>query len=449
MPCDVVLCYDRQSLEPIVIPEDDRFLNMLILGPTGTGKSSQIILPLIFQDLINGGCGFTVIDPKEDLAEGVYEVVKNFPERKVLYLDPTDEDCPKINPFDGDEITVTKNLIKTLSPSFLVTTNEEKQNLDMSRNLITRSIKLLKAYPDIVGHNLNIKTFADFITNKYNMSREKLNKTLDQLKINKMNQELLSICEWFLYQYFEPTENVYEKCASVRMKVEDMANNQFLSRALTPNPNSTEEIISFPDHLMNGDIVIINTKNTVLGSLGKTFGEFLMLDFINAVFARKHYNQIHGKKVLTPHFLYVDEFATFSPVLTDMFTQGRSFRVGTHIVAQNRALLRMCGEEDTAAQSLLMESNARNLVLFPGLNGEDADYYSKQFFNLRPEQICYRPFGQIVYRIVQNKSISKPGVGLVFFIDQTPNLDSVKLEKKYTDIKDNISEDADEIINNN
>lgn len=447
MACDVILCYDRNTLKPIVIPEDDRFLNTLILGPTGTGKSSQIILPLIFQDLLSGECGFTVIDPKEDLAEAVYTVCRNFPDRKVIYMDPTDENCPKYNPFDADAVTVTKNLIKILSPSFLVSTNEEKENLDLCRSLVTKSIKLLKMFPDIVGHNLNISTYCDFITNKYNLSRERLSRTLDNVKINKLSRELSDICEWFMYQYFEPTSGMYEKCASARMKIEDMANNEYLSKVLTPSQGKdSEEMLNFPEHIKNGDIVIINTKNTVLGSLGKTFGEFLMLDFLNAVFTRKHYSAAAGEEYLKPHFLYVDEFATFSPVLTDMFTQGRSFRVGTHIVAQNRALLKMCGEEDTAAQSLLIESNARNLILFPGLNGEDAEYYSKQFYNLRPEEICYRPFGQICYRIVQNKSISKPGVGLVFFIDQTPNTDSVELEKQYADVAKSIFDRDDENV---
>ena len=182
----------------------------------------------------------------------------------------------------------------------------------------------------------------------------------------------------------------------------------------------------------NKDIVIMNTKNTILGPLGKTFGEFIMLEFLNATFRRKHYAKEMGFNGQVPaHFLYIDEFATYSPVLTEMFTQGRSFRVGTHIAVQNRALLQMCGDELTEAQSLLIESNARNLVLFPGLNGEDARYYSAQFYNLRPEEICYRPFGQICYRVVANKSISRPGVGLVFFIDQKPNTNSIKLEEQY------------------
>jgi hypothetical protein len=419
-------------LDPVIIPEEDRFLNMLIMGPTGTGKSSQIFMPLIYQDLINGECGITVIDPKEDLAESIYQIAQQF-DRHVLYVDPADENCPRVNPLEGTEDVVTKNMIKILSPSFTITSNEEKRDMDICRNLIIRSIKLLKEFPDMCGNNLNIVTYAHFICNKYNEARLKVSKTLEQLRVNKLSLELTEICEWFLYEYFEPTKDVYDRCASVRIKVDEMASNKYLKRVMTPTNNSTIEKIDFNNHLLNKDIVIMNTKNTILGNLGKTFGEFIMLDFLNAVFRRKHYAKERGYKgELPPHFLYIDEFATYSPVLTEMFTQGRSFRVGTHIAVQNRALLQMCGEEETSAQSLLIESNARNLVLFPGLNGEDARYYSAQFYNLRPEEICYRPFGQICYRVINNRSISKPGVGLVFFIDQQPNTDSIELEKQYS-----------------
>jgi len=429
--CDVIICYDRDTLEPVVIPEEDRFLNMLIMGPTGTGKSSQIFIPLIYQDIINGNCGITVIDPKEDLAESIYEVAKQF-DRKVIYVDPLNENCPRLNPFEGDEDVVTKNMLRIFSPSFMVKSNEEKRELDMCRNLITKSIKLLKMYPDICANNLNIKTYSDFVSNKYNQSRIKLNKVLEQLRVNRLEIELIDICEWFLYEYFEPEKDVYGRCASIRIKVDELASNKYLARAMTPTNNSKIEKIDFNRHLFNKDIVIMNTRNTILGPLGKTFGEFIMLEFLNATFRRKHYAQEHDKKgYLPPHFLYIDEFATYSPVLTEMFTQGRSFKVGTHIAVQNRALLQMCGDEYTGPQSLLIESNARNLVIFPGLNGEDAQYYSGQFYNLKPESITYRPFGQICYRIINNRSISKPGVGLVFFIDQAPNQDSIKLEEQY------------------
>ena len=70
------LCFNRNTFKQVDIPEEDRFLNTLILGPTGTGKSSLILTPLIYQDLVNTNCGVTIIDPKEDLAEKIYELAK-------------------------------------------------------------------------------------------------------------------------------------------------------------------------------------------------------------------------------------------------------------------------------------------------------------------------------------------------------------------------------------
>ena len=58
-PGDVVLCDDKERLEAgdkdprEIIPYKDRFLHMLILGPTGGGKTSQVILPMVNQDVHN------------------------------------------------------------------------------------------------------------------------------------------------------------------------------------------------------------------------------------------------------------------------------------------------------------------------------------------------------------------------------------------------------------
>src|SRR5690606_34993054 len=95
----------------------------------------------------------------------------------------------------------------------------------------------------------------------------------------------------------------------------------------------------------------------------------------------------------------------------------------------------------------VVDSNARNLIIFPGGNGEDSEYYetifgeveekqitkgiSRQRFSLvnllskfQPEtesfretietkplysttDIIYQPFGRVFYRIIKNNSIQK------------------------------------------
>ena len=83
-PGDAVLGYEVvngvKTDKPVILPLKDRFLHMLILGPTGCGKTSQSITPMINRDMKNDDMGITVLEPKGDLAEkvfGKFQVSKN------------------------------------------------------------------------------------------------------------------------------------------------------------------------------------------------------------------------------------------------------------------------------------------------------------------------------------------------------------------------------------
>lgn len=84
-PGDVFIGYDiKQNGRPIKLKLNDRFLHMQIFGPTGCGKTSMILLPMIFSDynshpfIFNNAyihhMGQLVIDPKGDLAEKCWAI---------------------------------------------------------------------------------------------------------------------------------------------------------------------------------------------------------------------------------------------------------------------------------------------------------------------------------------------------------------------------------------
>lgn len=432
---NVIICYNRKTLKPITIPQEDRFLNMLIIGPTGTGKTSQVFIPMIFQDLTNPNVGITIFDPKEELANRIVDLATKIGDRKVIYVDPTDIGCPKIDLFKGSADEIIRTLIKIFVIQSKGDTYAERAIQNITRNLIEKSINLLKNFPNLCGSNLNVDTYCDFISNKYNTTKIKIQKQLDSIR-NTSNLDRIGDCKWFLDQYFELETGIFEKCTDFRSKIEELSTNYYLSEVFMADKDD-KNTLDFDKHISNGDVVIINTKNTLLGYLGKTFGEILMYLYVISVFKRLQYNKSRNIRYLKPNFLYIDEFASFSPVTIDLFTQGRIFKIGTHIAIQNRTLLKMCGNYDTTSEAFVIESNTRNLILFPGLNGEDADYYSKQFFNLTSAEILYRPFGQIVYKIVRDKNTIPPSVGLVFFIDERPNGNSIAREFEF-DEKGNI-----------
>lgn len=423
----VTLCYDRITGKPIEMYEEDRFLHTLIVGPSGTGKSSQILLPLIYQDIINEDCGVVIFDPKEDLAKDAYELASKYSPRKVVYIDPISENCPKINPFAGTKDEVINTLSKIFTSGVTHGAGEQLM-INSARLLIVRSITLISNFPQLVGNNLNIKTYSDFINNRGNVARMECVKIKEQLQREKKSPDLQDICDWFNRVYFETSSKTNENCYNFRQQMEEIASNEFLSRVLSPS-DYDKNIVNFNESIAAGDVVIINTRYSYLGSMAKVFGEFMLQCYMVAAFKRRHYQEEHNLgEFLKPNFLYIDEFATFSLVSTDLFTQGRSFRIGVHICVQSRALLRVCGDQDSTEQATVVEANTRNLILFPGMEGTDAAYYSSQFFNLTPQQILYRPFGQIVYRIVQKRTILPPNIGLVFFVDEEPNTRSIENE---------------------
>jgi energy-coupling factor transporter ATP-binding protein EcfA2 len=77
---------------PLATSVEDGCKHLLLLGPTGSGKST-VILNLVVQDM-EAGRGCIVVDPKSDLIE---EIVRRVPPHRaddVVILDPTDDDRP-------------------------------------------------------------------------------------------------------------------------------------------------------------------------------------------------------------------------------------------------------------------------------------------------------------------------------------------------------------------
>jgi hypothetical protein len=143
-----------------------------------------------------------------------------------------------------------------------------------------------------------------------------------------------------------------------------------------------------------------------------------------------------------------------------MLTQGRSYRVASQLATQNRALIGMGSGRDGDDFVELVSTNARNIVIFPGGNFNDAKYYSEQFgeidtvtigesssrsamsplavgklqpakdtFQIKedvearmsPTDIILRPFGEITYSIVQKNTLQPAGIGLISYIDYDLN----------------------------
>lgn len=479
---------NKETKQPVILPAKDRFLHMLILGPTGCGKTSQSIIPMIWRDINNPELindkpvGITVLEPKGDLAEKVYAMVnyKNkiidqkveegtYDEkidgikRSVLYFNPILNDCPYFNPLVGDEDDVIENMCSTFN---MLNADSPQYFKDMTDGLVRRAVKLLKRLlgdeATLLDLNTVVWNVSDEGRKKYIMPLKKLSTMPDGSEIRpdikRENDELI---DWFLNDYYagiggaKGAPKTYENTSGVRTQISKLVSNTYLKKVLNP-PRKGEDgyeeslhipHINFDEALAEGMVITMSTCQGKLRDLGRFLGYFIILQLQAAVFRRPG-----TENTRTHNMLYIDEFQVYSnPGFADMLTQGRSYRVASHLATQARAQIGMGSGKDGKNFVELVSTNCRNKIIYPGVSYTDAKFYSDEFgtekmmkeeigynekyiFNtagttkvtkrqtekdeqrFSPTAIMDRPFGQITYRIVSHNSVQAPGVSKISYI---------------------------------
>lgn len=349
---------------PIVFKNNDRYVHSLILGPTGSGKTSQIILPMINQDMDNRGCSITVLEPKGDLAEKVWAMAQ-LKGRNVLYFNPTYPDCPYFNPMAGEERTVMENIVTT----FTMLAPTENQFFKTQNEVALRnSIKVCKR---LLGDEATLLDLLKILQNPQNKGKEMI-QTFSKLpryseEVSSENDDLYA---WFMDNYYAPKSKTAEFVEGIKGELIKITSNEYLRRVLNP-PKGLNQV-DFVKHLNSYDVIAMSTAQGELGSLNMYLGYFLILQFQSAVFSRPG-----DEKSRIPDFLYIDEFQEFANDGFDkMLTQGRSYRVSSNLATQAVALIGK--NSGNKAQSFIdtVLTNARTQIVFPGANNDDAKYFS-------------------------------------------------------------------------
>lgn len=462
---NAIICTNADTKEPVIIPFEDRFLHMLVLGPTGCGKTSQVLIPLINQDIQNENFGLTIIEPKGDLAEKVFAMAKHY-NKEAIYFNPTLPGCPYFNPLYGIEDEVIENMATTFK---MLNPDSPQFFQDMNETLIRNSLKVLKR---LKGNNATLIDLSTLVYNSQGQGKIMVNQfarlKTDTVEIAKENSEIAS---WFLSDYYNDRSKTYEHCSGLRSQVSKITSNIHLRRVL--NPPNGENDVNFERVIEEGKILAISTAQGDLRDLGRFLGYFIILNFQSAVFKRPG-----NENTRRPHFLYIDEFQVYSnPGFADMLTQGRSYRIASHLSTQNRALMAMGGGRDGKNFVELVSTNARNLIIFPGGNSIDAKYYSDEFgeiiekeykksvsrtkfnplygINLKmrypnesiseadvtkarfsASDIMFKKFGEITYRIVKNKTVQIPGSGIVSWIPEDLNSKLDEMVEEYNKLQE-------------
>lgn len=404
--------------------------------------------------------GITILEPKSDLAEKVFAMAKYY-DKPVLYFNPVLKSCPYFNPLHGREEDVIENITTTFKSLEGGSSSQFFQ--DQNENLLRNALKVLKrleaAYPD--KHNATLIELSRLLQNINDEGRKKVIEFSRLPGGEERLKENADIAAWFLNDYFTGASGgsggkggtkTYEHCSGIRTQVSKLISNKYLRRVLNPPIGMND--IDFEKHLAEGGVIALTTSQGDLRELGKTLGLFLILQFQSAVFRRPL-----PESSRMPHMFYIDEFQEFAnPSFGIFLTQARSYRTGCHLATQARKQIAV-GKDGNNFLSLV-SANARNLVIYPGLDIEDCMYYSQVFgeetkesdsevmtvkpfdpfkgsmnysrdvtrriekktsVRFSPTDIREKPFGEVTYSILTNSTVNPPGVGLMSFIDKDIN----------------------------
>ncbi|KXG74588.1 hypothetical protein AN618_22350 [Fervidicola ferrireducens] len=374
-PLDIEVCKVNGS--PVILKHMDRYLHTMVVGTTGTGKSSRVLKPMIEQDLeaIAKGekLGITVIEPKGDFADDVAAMCRSM-KVPYIYINPLDPATPVFNPMSG-EPEVVAEIMRTVLRSLF---GKQEAFFRLNQEVAARNTALL--VKKIKGEEATMLDMVDILRDRSllaayvsNLERREGESALTQYFKTEVMGEL--------------RDKVQQFTLGLRLQLEDITGNRMMRRVLIGKSD-----VDLDKHLSEGGMVlIVNTAMGELGKLGDAFGQFIMMHFQQAVFRRKG-----TERTRTPHFLYIDEFPRYvNPDFERLLAIGRSFRCAAVLALQTTA--QMVHEDRPTFRDIVLETCRNKIVLNLG-SEEDAMRFAKEFgeYEYTVPQYTYKRKGILI-----------------------------------------------------
>lgn len=442
---DLELCDDKISKKRVKIPFFDCFRHLLILGPTGCGKTSLILIRIALQLVRNKQVGLLVIDPKGDFAHYVVAMSRFF-KRKYQLLDPTMPDCPYFNPFVGEESDVIENMVTI----FLMTNDSSSYFRDQDERLTRNAVRLLKR---LFGDDATFLKLNDLVNNIDGFGFKCMNMLTNlpgDPDFVRQNKETVA---YFRDSYFNENTRFFQDTSNLRNQIANIIDNKYLRKILNP-PEGKGSDINFTKFLEDGGVISVSLAQGPLRRLARYFGLFVQMNFQAAVFSRP---LPEWKR--RPCYEIIDEMQVVAnEQLADMFQQARSLRC--MVIPATQSLEQVVLKLGNAGKAFLaaLKTNCQNRVLFAGLPPEDAKIFSdwsgikkvekrskgtsRSTFSLfhgfdkmraptktetiteqdeavlSIDDIIYTKAKEITYFTSQNMEIQRPRIGVVDWIDK-------------------------------
>lgn len=434
--CEITLCKDFVSGKIVKTPESKRFESTLVIGVSGSGKTSMIFEPMMARDLekkyffreISKEMGFTALKTGIATLNRPYNndyLNKNF-DLNMLTVNPYKEKVFKsyMNKmiYSNSGNIVYKNLGFTyIAPDYESISHilEVAENYGLKVNLIDPS------NPNSIGLNPFVSndpskiaiTISSVLKGMYFSSHSDVEEAfrenvtmqaIENLTIllkemyPRLNDGLLPNLEDLL-EMLNDFDLVEEMCTELmvheelthkyRIQLGYFKKNFFknsIGRADTEKyvysaVTQLDNLLRFPgvkailcnrNYNVNFDNTLANGEITLVctrrGDLGPTAHKAFGLFFILTM-QQAILTRPGNERTRIPHFIYIDEFPDFICKATDsMFTLYRKYRVGLIISAQN---LDQLGNKSTSKYRQTILANSSTKIVFGNNTPEDNEWW--------------------------------------------------------------------------
>lgn len=297
----------------------------------------------------------------------------------IMLFDPSAKNSSYFNPLFGREDVAVGTVTTTLM-AFMADSSSYFQN--MSKVLTQNSIRVVKK---VYGDDATLNHVNDLFTNNGGRGEEIIKK-LQGLSVSSKealaNRDLAS---YFMTDYYtglkgaRTATKTYEQTSGVRSILNNLLDDARLKRVLNP-PEGIGTNIDFDKILRTGDKVALSTATGVSDELGKMLGSFLILQLQAAIFRRPG-----SENTRTPVILYIDEFQDYaSSSFEDVLTKGRSYVVSATMATQTLGIVAAKAGDGLVNN---LQSNARNVIVYPGASVQDAKYFVSLFGTVKSKEV--------------------------------------------------------------
>ena len=328
------------SCEDLSISPEDSLLHTILIGPTGSGKSTAM-LNLILSD-INAGRGVLVIDPKYDLVNDVLERIPPHRQNDVVVIDPASPNPVGFNPLavghDADKELVADTVLSTM-----------KEIWADSWGIRTADITNAALLTLLETPGASLMWLPELLTNSAFRASITAN-VKDEIALKPFWKRFESMTDYECRQQIEPVLNKLRQLY-MRPKLRDILGQE------TPKFNLNELFTK-------SKIVLVPlNKGIIGGESARLLGSLLVGLTWALALGRAKIPQEKRKMAC----LYIDELQDYLSLPTDLsdaLAQARGMGLSVTMAHQYRAQVPQLLRAG-------IDANARNKIVF-GLTGADA-----------------------------------------------------------------------------